>query len=96
MKKKINIFKAIKECIDGSLIYHILELPSDILIEYLTTNPYSKGADIVYYILLKKLGWNAYYNKNGVLVLSLNNELVGSYVIANLYIKAPNTINCND
>jgi hypothetical protein len=92
---KINIFKAIKECIDGSLIYHIIDFPSDILIEYLTTNPYSKGADILYFILLKKLGWNAYYNKDSVHVLSLNNELVGSYVIANQYIKAPNIINSN-
>ena len=92
---KINIFKAIKECIDGSLIYHIIDFSSDILIEYLTTNPYSKGADILYFILLKKLGWNAYYNKDSVHVLSLNNELVGSYVIANQYIKAPNTINSN-
>ena len=96
MNYKINIFKAINECIDGSLINHILEIPSDILIEYLTKNTYSKGADTLYYILLKKLGWNAYYNKDGVHVLSLNNELVGSYVMTNQYIKAPININSNN
>jgi hypothetical protein len=91
-----EMLQAIHECVYGSTIRHILKLPSKVLIEYLSKYPFYRGADTLYYYLLKREGNGAHYGPDGRHLLLIHPELIGVYVLAEQNIKAPKSQNQNN
>lgn len=85
------ILQGIHECVHGSTVRHILKLPVETLIKYLSTFPFYRGADTLYYLLLRKVGSDAYYSANGKHLVTIHPELLGVYVLAEQNLKAPVT-----
>lgn len=83
-----STLQAIHECVHGSTVRHILKLPIETLITYLTTFPFYRGADTLYYLILKKVGCDAYYASNGQHIVTIHPELLGVYVLAEQNLKA--------
>lgn len=83
--------QAVHECVHGSTIRHILKFPIEILIKYLSTFPFYRGADTLYYFLLKKFGSDVYYTSTGKHLVTIHPELLGVYVLAEQNLKAPIT-----
>jgi hypothetical protein len=81
--------ETIHECVIQSTIRHVVSYPTSILIRYLTTYPFFRGADILYYLLLRKVGSEAYYAEDGNHVIHIQPELAYVYVLAEQDIKVP-------
>lgn len=88
LNSRQNILKAIHECVVGSTIRHVLKFPPDTLIQYLSEYPFYRGADTLYYLLLKKIGSDAHYAPNGKHLVLIHPELLGVYVLAEQNLKA--------
>lgn len=84
-----TVLQAIHECVNDSTIRHVLNLPHNYLLAYLSKYPFYRGADTLYYFLLKRLGPAAYYAVNGVHLTIVNPELLGVYILAEQDINAP-------
>lgn len=90
------ILQGIHECVHGSVVRHILKLPVETLIKYLSKFPFYLGADTLYYLLLRKVGSDAYYSDDGRHLVTINPELLGVYVLAEQNLKAPVTREVTD
>lgn len=88
-----EILQTIHQCVIHSIIRHILKFPTDHLLEYLSKYPPFKRNDILYYLLLKRDGKNAYYNSKGVHILSIQPNLSGVYVLAGENVHASILLN---
>ncbi|CAH6418997.1 Hypothetical protein HVR_LOCUS184 [uncultured virus] len=86
---KERFLEAIHQCVIYSTIRHVLTFPHEIIVEYLATYPFYRGADTLYYFILRKVGRDAHYGPNGKHIISLNPELAGVYVLAEQDMKAP-------
>ena len=84
-----NTSQAIHECVYGSIIRHVLKLSPDSILEYLTKYPFYRGADTLYYFLLKRIGKDAYYAADGRHLISIHPELMGVYILAESDVNAP-------
>ena len=84
-----NTLKAIHQCVIHSVMRHVLTFSPEKIIEYLTTYPFFRGSDTLYYFILRKVGALAYYAPNGHHILSIQPELSGVYVLAEQDMKAP-------
>jgi len=84
-----DIFKAIHQCIVHSTIRHMLSVPKEVIIEYLVTQPYFRGADTLYYFLLRRDGTDVYYDSKGRHLISIQPELSGVYILAEQDMDAP-------
>lgn len=82
MQPDVTMFHAIHECVYGSTVRHILTLPLDQLIHYLSTTPFYRGADTLYYLLLQREGAKVHYSANGRHLVSIQSEFAGVYIMA--------------
>jgi hypothetical protein len=89
------ILQAIHECVYGSTIRHVLKLSTEILVLYLSTFPFYRGADTLYYFLLGKAGRDAYYAPDGRHLVTIHPELIGVYVLAEQDIRAVEILNAD-
>lgn len=80
---------AIHECVNGSTIRHIIDLPLETLLRYLSTFPFYRGADTLYYLLLQRYGENAHYSEDGRHMVAIQPELLGVYIFSEQNIYAP-------
>lgn len=83
-----STLQAIHECVYGSTIRHVINFPLEVLIEYLTTFPFYRGADTLYYVLLERFGQLAHYSSYGMHLAKLQPELTGVYILAEQDINA--------
>lgn len=83
-----DMLQAIHECVYGSTVRHVLDFPRDTIIHYLSTFPFYRGADTLYYLLLRRFGEAAYYNKDGDHLVMVQPELMGAYVLAEQNVHA--------
>jgi hypothetical protein len=90
-----SIVQAIHECVSLSTIRHVLKLPITALIIYFSTYPFYRGADTLYYFLLKKHGRDMYYAQDGRHLITIRHELIGVYILAEQDLKAPKMLNNN-
>lgn len=80
---------AIHECVNGSTIRHIIDLPLEILLRYLSTFPFYRGADTLYYLLLQRYGEEAHYSEDGRHMVTIQPELLGVYIFSEQNIYSP-------
>lgn len=80
--------QAIHECVYASTVRHVLNFPLEILIQYLSTFPFYRGADTLYYLILQRFGKLAHYSSYGIHLVKLQPELCGVYVLAEQNIHA--------
>lgn len=83
------LLETIHQCVVHSTIRHVMGYDPAILVEYLTTYPFYRGADTLYYLLLKKVGVAAYYAQDGTHVIHIQPELAYVYVLAEQEMQAP-------
>lgn len=83
-----QMLHAIHECVYGSTVRHVLSLPTEVLIQYLSTFPFYRGADTLYYLLLKREGNNVHYTPSGRHLVAIQPELSGVYTLAEQDSKA--------
>lgn len=88
--------QAIHECVYFSTIRHVLKLPITAMITYFSTFPFYRGADTLYYFILKKHGRDMYYAQDGRHLITINHELIGVYILAEQDLKAPKMLNSNN
>lgn len=81
--------QAIHECVYGSTVRHVLKFPVEVLMQYLSTFPFYRGADTLYYLLLTKVGKDAYYTVDGRHLVTIQPELMGAYILAEQDLNAP-------
>lgn len=77
-----QILQAIHECVYGSTIRHVVGFHPALILKYLSTFPFYRGADVLYYFLLEKYGSNVHYAEDGRHMLVVKPELIGVYVTA--------------
>lgn len=83
-----TILEGIHECVRESLVYRLLNVHIKFLLKYLTNYPFFKGADVLYYLILKKYGKEAHYNSYNIHIVSIQSELTGVYILAEQDVKA--------
>lgn len=88
-QESIDIMDVIHQCVIHSTIRHVLTIPVKILIEYLSTYPFFRGADTLYYFLLRRYGSDAHYSSDGRHLITIQSELSGVYILAEQDMGAP-------
>jgi len=76
------MLEAINECVYGSTVRHVLHFPYKVIVKYLSIYPFYRGADTLYYLLLKREGKKVYYDERGIHLVSIQPELSNVYNLA--------------
>lgn len=87
-----SIFKAIHECVMGSLLKYILDVPKSTLIQYICNYPLLPNTDVLYYLMLKKYKSQVYYDISGKHILLLKPELSTVYIHSHSNLDIPSDI----
>ena len=83
-----DLMDAIHQCVIHSTIRHVINIPLAIILQYLSTYPFFRSADTLYYFLLQRYGSDAHYSSNGCHLITIQPELSGVYILAEQNMKA--------
>lgn len=91
-----DILKALHQCVQYSLVTYVQDAPLHLILKYLSSTPFFRGADQLYYLVLRTHGISAHYTEEGQHLVALQPELATAYVMAEQNINAPSHKNSCD